>query len=157
MRHGWHRSPCTRTAMHGLETNRTRSRDIDAAALGRRSPRVDVEARVERAPDKPQTGPERPAPARRPLRDFGIFELLGHGADQRTHTSQPKAKNTRRSNLPVAGHDLCPARSLRGRARWLEARGMRKPRPRHAKALPTARTHVWDITLVVGFDRGACT
>ena len=25
------------------------------------------------------------------------------------------------------------------------------------EALPTARTHVWDITLMVGFDRGACT
>ena len=157
MRYARHRSLCTLTLTHGLETNRSRSRDIDAAAMDRRSPCVDVEARGERAPDTPQINARRPAAARKPLHDVGICELLGHGADHRTHSSQPKAKNTSRSSLPVAGHDLCPARSLRGRARWLEARGMRKPRPRHAKALPTARTHVWDITLVVGFDRGACT
>ena len=88
-----------------------------------------------------------------PTACVGIFELLGPGADQRTQTSQPRAKNTPQSKLRVAGHDLWPQR----RARRLEARGMRKARPRHAKALPTSHTHVWDITLVVGFDRGACT
>ena len=37
---------------------------------------------------------ERLAAARKPLNDLGIYELLGHGAGQRAHTSEPKAKNT---------------------------------------------------------------
>ena len=157
MRHGRHRSLCTRTLTNQLGTNRACTQGIDAAAIGRTSPRVDVEARVERAPDKPQTGPERPAAARRPLHDVGIFELLGHGACQRTQTSQPKPKNKLRSKLRAAGHDLWPQRSLRGRARRQQARGMRKAWPKHDKVLPAARTYVWDITVMVGFDRCACT
>ena len=51
---------------------------------------------------------ERPAAAHRPLHEHGICELLGHGADQHSHTSRPEAKNTHRSKLPVAGHDLWP-------------------------------------------------
>ena len=157
MRYGRHRSPCTLTLTIQLETNGVCSQHTDAAALGRRSLRVDVEARVERAPDMSQTGPERPAAARRPLHDVEIFELLGHGAHQRNQTRQPKAKNTCRSDLRAAGHDLWPQRSLRGRARRQQARGMRKAWPKHDKALPAARTHVWDITVMVGFDGRAST
>ena len=118
---------------------------------------MDVEARVERAPDKPQIDAERPAAARKPLHEHGIFELRGHGAHYRSHTSQHKANNTHRSKLPVTGHDIWPHERPRGGARCLEAHGMRKARPRHGLALPTARTHVWDIILVHGFDRHACT
>ena len=157
MRYGRHRSACARAAAIGLETNGTCSRHTDAAPTGESSPCLDVERRVERPPDKLPIVAERPAAAYRPLHNLGIFEPLGHGADQRSHTSQPEAKSTHRSKLPVAGHDIWPHKHLRGGVRWVEARGMRKPRPRHAKALPTARTHMWDITLVVGFDRGACT
>ena len=39
----------------------------------------------------------------------------------------------------------------------LEARGMTKPRPRHEYALAAARTHVCDITVMVGFNKSART
>ena len=154
---GRHRSPCVLTLTNQLETKGPYSRHIDAAPMSRISSCIDVEARVERAPDMSQTGPERPAAARRPLHDVEIFELLGHGAQQRSHTRQPKAKNTCRSKLRAAGHDLWPQRSLRGRTRRQQARGMSKAWPRHDKARPAARTYVWDINVMVGFDRGACT
>ena len=155
MRYGRHRSPCARTATNQLGTNWACSRDIDAAAIGQRGTCVDVEARVEHAPDKPKIDAERPTAARRPLHDIGIFELLGHGAHQRTQTSRPEAKNTAGSKLRSAGHDLWPARCLLGRARWLEAHRVRKPRQRHGRALSAARTHVCDITLMLGFNRRA--
>ena len=94
------------------------------------------------------------ARARR-VHDVETSELLGHGADHWSHTSQPEAKNTHRSKLPVAGHDLWPHERPRGGARWLEAHGMRKARPRYGRALPAARTHVWDITLMIGFNSRA--
>ena len=124
--------------------------------MSRRSSCIDVEARVERAPDELQIDAERPAVARKPLHDVETSELLGHGADHWSHTSQPEAKNTHRSKLPVAGHDLWPHERPRGGARWLEAHGMRKAQPRHGRALPAARTHVWDITLMIGFNGRAC-
>ena len=154
-RYGRRRSPCERTVTNQLETNGACSRHIEAATMGRRSPCNDVEARVERAPDKPQIDAERPAAARRQLHELGIFELLGHGAHQQTQTSQSEAKNTARSKLPVARHDLKSHQRSRGGARWLDAHGMRKPRQRHGKAHPTAPTHVWDVTLMVGIDRRA--
>ena len=155
MRHGRHRSLCTLTLTSGLETNRSRSRDIDAATMDRRSLCVDVEARGERAPDTPQINARRPAAARKPLHDVGICELLDHGAKHRSHTSQPEAKNTRRSKLPVTGHDLEVTGHDPRRARWLEAHKVRNPWPRHDKGVPAAHRHAVDIAQMIGFNRSA--
>ena len=130
---------------------------MDPAPIGRAWPYLDVEPHVERPPDTLQLNVERPTGARRALSEIGILELLVHGASQPAQTSHADAKNASRSKLLVTGDDICHCEHLRGGVRWLEAYRVRKPRPRHGKALPPALTHVWDITLVVGFDRGACT
>ena len=153
--YGRHHSPCACTASNQLQTNRTRSAHAKAAGMGRSWPWLDVEPRVERPLDKHKIDAMRPTGERRQLHEFGILELLGHGRSQPTQTRQPKAENTCRSKLPVAGHDIWPHQRLRGHARRLEAHGMRKPLTRHGKALPAARTYVWDINLVVGFNRRA--
>ena len=144
--YGRHRSPSTRTVTNRHETNKASSRRIDATPIGRKRPCVDVGPDLERPPDKPRIDAERPAAARRPLHVFRIFELLGHGAHQRTQTSQSEAKNSHPSKLPVARHDLWPHQRSRGGTRWLEAHMMRMPRTRHDEALQTARIHVWDVT-----------
>ena len=153
--YGRHRSPHAHTVTNQSETNRPCTRHIDAAPIGREAPYLDVEARVEHALDNPKIDAERPAAARRPLHVLGISDLLGHRAHQCTQTSRPEAKNTAGSKLRSAGHDLWPAWCLPGRARWLEAHRVRKPRPRHGRALSAARTHVCDITLMLGFNRSA--
>ena len=150
--YGRHRSACARAAAAGLETNGTCSRHTDAAPIGQRSPCLDVERRVERPPDKLQIAADSLAAARRPLHDVGTCELLDHGADQRNHTSKPEVKNTHQSRLPVAGHDIRPHEQPRVGAWWLEAHRVRKVRPRHGLALLSARTYVWDITLMIGFN-----
>ena len=157
MRYGRHRSPCALRLTIELETNRACSRHTDTAPMGRTGPCIDVELRVQRPPDKLQINAEMPAAAHRSLHNFEILELAGHVASQRSHTSQPEAKNTHRSKLPVAGHDIWPHERARGGARWLEAHRVRKARPRHGLALPTARTYVWDIILMVGCNRRAYT
>ena len=156
MRYGRHRSPCKRTLTNHLETKWACSRHIDAAAMSRRSSCINVEALFVRAPDKPQINAERPAAACRPLHHLGICELLGHGANRPSHSSHPEARNTHRSKLPVTGHDLWPHERPRGGVRWVEAHRLTKPLPWQGKAVPAARTHVWDITLVVGFKERAC-
>ena len=140
--YGLHRLPYALTVTIQLETNGASSRHINTAPIGRERSRVDVGPNLERPPDKPRIDAEGPAAARRPLNGFGIFELLDHGAHQRTQTSQPEAKNSVPSKLPVARHDLWPHQRSRGGTRWLEAHSVTKPRPRHGKALQTARTHV---------------
>ena len=155
MRYGRHRSPCALRLTNQLKTNRACSRHPNTAPMGRTGLCLDVELRVQRPPDKRQINAERPAAAHRPLHEHGICELLGHGADQRSHTSRPEAKNTHRSKLPVAGHDLWPHERPRGGAWWLEAHRVRKARPRHGLALLSARTYVWDITLMIGFNECA--
>ena len=154
--YGRHRLPYALTVTIQLETNGASRRHIDAAPIGRKRPCVDVGPHLDRPPDKPRIDAERPAAARRPLHGFGIFELLGHGAHQRTQTSQPGAKNSVPSKLPVARHDLWPHQRSRGGTRWLEAHMMRNPRTRHGKALQTARTHVWDVTEMDACSRRAC-
>ena len=105
--------------------------------------------------DKPHIDAARPAAVRRPLHDVGICELLGHGAKHRSHTSQPEAKNTRRSKLPVTGHDLEVTGHDPRRARWLEAHKVRHPWPRHDKGVPAAHRHAVDIAQMIGFNRSA--
>ena len=99
---------------------------------------------------------ERPVAARKPLHHIGIFLLLGHAAHQRTKTSQPDAKNTLRSILPVVEYNICPGERARGGARWLEAHKERTLRQRHGLALPAASKYVWHIILMVGNNRRAC-
>ena len=118
-----------------------------------------AEARVERAPDKLQIDAERPTAARRPLRPLhheGIFDLLGHGARRRSQTSQPEAKDTCRSKLPVAGHDIWPSERSPGGAPWLKARRMGKPPMRHGKRFWAAPAHVWEVSEMVGCICRAC-
>ena len=151
-----HRSPYALTVPNQLETNRAFSKHIDTALIGRERSRVDVGPHLDRPPDKPRIDAERPAAARRPLHGFGIFELLGLGAHEWTQTSQPEAKNSVPSKLPVARHDLWPHQGSRGGAWWLEAHMMRNPRPRHGKALQTARIYVWDVSKLAACCRRAC-
>ena len=150
------RSPSELTVTNQLEISWASSRRTYAAPIGRARSHVDVELHLDRPPDKPRIDAEGPAAARRPLNGFGIFELLDHGAHQRTQTSQPGAKNSVPSKLPVARHDLWPHQRSRGGTRWLEAHMMRNPRTRHGKALQTARTHVWDVTEMDACSRRAC-
>ena len=82
------------TLTNQLETKGPYSRHIDAAPMSRISSCIDVEARVERAPDKPQIDAERPAAVRKPFHELAICKPFGHGAHQRTQTSHPEAKST---------------------------------------------------------------
>ena len=157
MRYGRHRSLCTLTLTNQLETNGSCSGHIGAAAVGRRSSRVDVQSRVERPPVKLQNSASRPAAARRPLHEVGFCELLGLGAHQRSHTSHPKAQNTCGSKLPVMGHDLRTREQSRGCAWWLTVHRVRKPRQRHVMALPATAIHVWDLTWVAAGSRCTCS
>ena len=154
---GRHRSLCACTATNQLETNRLRSRHPDPVPIGRACPFLDVESRGACPPDTLQIDVERPTDARRPLTENGTLEVLGHGASHPVQTSHADAKNTSGSKLPVTGDDIRPRQHLRGGARWLEAHSMRRPWQRHGKALLAARTHVCDITWVVGIHGRAHT
>ena len=104
-----HRSPCMHTAKARLDTYRTWTPHANLTPIGRAWPYLDAGPHIERSRDMHKIDAVSPDDTRRPLNEYGICELLGHGANQRHHTSQPEAKNTHRSNLPVAGHDLWPA------------------------------------------------
>ena len=80
--------------------------------MGRTGLCLDVEPRVARPRDMNKIDAVSPDDARRALREYGICELLGHGASQPTQTGRPDAKNTCESKLPVAGHDLWPGERL---------------------------------------------
>ena len=152
-----HRSLYACRVTNPLETNRSCSRHQDPAPIGRAWPYLDVESLGARPPDTLQIDVEQPTGARRALHEVGFPELLGHGASIPAQTSHADAKNASVSKLPVTGDDICHCQHLRGGARWLEAHSMRRPRQRHGKALLAARTHVCDITWVVGYHGCART
>ena len=122
---------------------------------GRSSHSFDVEARVERPPDKRQIAVDGPVDARKPLHDHQIFELLGHGAHQRTQTGRPGAKNSAQSKLWVAGHDSRPHEESARCARRRQAHSMSGHRPTHAKALPTVYWHGWGTSRAAAAFRRA--
>ena len=152
-----HRSLYACRVTNPLETNRSCSRHPDPAPIGRAWPYLDVEAHGARPPDTLQIDVEQPTDARRALHELGFLELLGHCASQPAQTSHADAKNASRSKLLVTGYDICHCEHLRGGVRWLEAHSIRRPRQRHGKALLAARTHVCDITWVVGYHGCART
>jgi hypothetical protein len=99
MRHARHRLPCACTATNQLETNLPCSHDNDAAAIGRRSHGLDVQARLERSPDTPQIAIDGPVDARKPLNDRRVSMLHHHEANQPSQTGRADAENSCRSKL----------------------------------------------------------
>ena len=141
MSYAWHRSPSKLTLTNQLESNGTCSRHVDAAAIGWRTHRFDVQARVARPLNKPQTAVDGPIDARKPHRDLGILEPHRHEADQRSQTGRADAENSVRSKLWVAGHDSQPLRASARRARRQKAHRMGERRPTRARALATVCRH----------------
>ena len=92
-----------------------------------------------------------------PLHEHRISSLLRHETAPPSQATRPDAKSTARSTLPVTRDDLKRCERSRGHARRLEAHRMRKARPRHGRALPTACTCAWNVTRMVGCVGGACT
>ena len=91
MRCGRHCSPCPLTLAIQLETNGPCSRHIGVAPIGRGNPCINVERRTERPPEargEQQINAERPEAAHRPIHQHEIYELLGHGTTQRSHSSR---------------------------------------------------------------------
>ena len=78
-----------------------------------------------------------------------------HQANQPSRGSRPHAKSTAPSTLSVSHHVLKPTTRTAASTRRLEAHRMGKAWPRHGRALPAARAHVWDINRAAGLGRRA--
>ena len=109
---------------------------MDASAISRSSPLIDIEPSVERPPDEPRYRPprpiQRPTAASKPHREHRISELLRHRGRQLSQASRPDAKNTAASKVPVADHALQAHTRHRVDVRQLEAHLMGGLRLRHA-------------------------